>query len=91
MVVELRTIHGRLLCVFVGRKNLWVGEYMNTVIKVRRPKSHPKGEKIIAVIEYGKPVPPGVIIGKGSIITVELVKDVNLVKAAQGVLPGDFF
>lgn len=64
---------------------------MNTVIKVRRPKSHPKGAKVIAVIEYGKPVPPGVIIGKGSIITVEPAEDVHLVEAAQEVLPGDFF
>ena len=43
----------------------------NKIIVVRRPKSHHKGEKTIAVIDYGDPVPPGVIIGKGSVITVE--------------------
>lgn len=58
---------------------------MNRVIKVRRPKSHPKGEKTIAIIEYGKPVPPGVIIGKGSIITVEIVDNYDLVLAEDGV------
>lgn len=42
-----------------------------TKIIVKRPKGHPKGPKTIAVWEYGKPVPPGIIIGKGSVITVE--------------------
>jgi len=41
------------------------------IIIVRRPKSHHKGEKTIATWEYGEPVPPGVIIGKGSVITIE--------------------
>lgn len=41
------------------------------VIVVRRPTSHAKGKKTIAVIPYGQPVPPGVIIGKGSVITIE--------------------
>lgn len=39
-------------------------------IIVRRPKDHPKGEKVIAEWKYGDPVPPGVIIGKGSLIEV---------------------
>ncbi len=43
----------------------------NKVIVVRRPASHHKGAKLIAVIPYGEPVPPGVIIGKDSVITVE--------------------
>jgi len=41
------------------------------IIVVRRPEDHPKGKKTIAVFPYGEPVPPGVIIGKGSVITVE--------------------
>ncbi len=41
------------------------------IIVVRRPKEHPKGEKVIASWDYGKPVPAGVIIGKGSIIEVQ--------------------
>lgn len=41
------------------------------MIVVRRPESHPKGKKTIAEFPYGEQVPPGVIIGKGSIITVE--------------------
>lgn len=40
-------------------------------IIVRRPKSHPKGEKIIARFPYGELVPPGVIIGKGTLIEIE--------------------
>lgn len=40
-------------------------------LEVKRPPEHPKGEKIIAVIPYGDPVPAGVIIGKGAIITVK--------------------
>ena len=40
-------------------------------IVVRRPEDHHKGPKTIAKWAYGDPVPPGVIIGKGSIITVE--------------------
>ena len=41
------------------------------VIVVRRPKDHPKGPKTTAVFPYGEPIPPGIIIGKGSVITVE--------------------
>ena len=44
---------------------------MANVIVVRRPKDHPKGPKTTATWEYGQPVPAGVIIGKGSVITVE--------------------
>ncbi len=44
---------------------------MNTIIVVRRPNDHHKGPKTVATWEYGKPVPAGIIIGKGSIITVE--------------------
>jgi len=40
-------------------------------IVVRRPEDHHKGPKTIAQWVYGEPVPAGVIIGKGSIITVE--------------------
>lgn len=47
-----------------------------TKIIVKRPKSHPKGPKKIAEWEYGKPVPAGIIIGKGSIITVKSNKEV---------------
>lgn len=45
-----------------------------TKIIVNRPEDHHKGPKKIAEWEYGKPVPPGVIIGKGSVITVETDK-----------------
>lgn len=41
------------------------------IIIVRRPEDHHKGPKTIAMWEYGQPVPAGVIIGKGSVITVE--------------------
>jgi hypothetical protein len=41
------------------------------IIIVRRPEDHHKGAKKIAEWEYGKPVPAGVIIGKGSVITIE--------------------
>ena len=41
------------------------------IIVVRRPKEHHKGPKTIAVWEYGDPVPKGIIIGKGSVITIE--------------------
>ena len=44
---------------------------MSKIIVVRRPKTHHKGPKTTAVWEYGKPVPSGILIGKGSIITVE--------------------
>jgi len=44
---------------------------VKSIIIVRRPKDHPKGPKTTAIWEYGKPVPKGVIIGKGAIITVE--------------------
>lgn len=47
-----------------------------TKIIVKRPKNHPKGPKKIAEWEYGKPVPAGIIIGKGSIITVKSNKEV---------------
>ena len=43
----------------------------NKIIIVRRPESHPKGAKVIARIPYGEPVPPGVIIGKGTLIEIE--------------------
>ena len=43
----------------------------DTLIVVRRPGTHHKGPKTTAVWEYGKPVPSGVLIGKGAIITVE--------------------
>ena len=42
-----------------------------TKIIVKRPKNHPKGPKKIAEWEYGKPVPPGIIIGKGAVIIIE--------------------
>lgn len=41
------------------------------IIVVRRPEDHPKGPKTIAVWDYGDPVPAGIIIGKGAIISVE--------------------
>lgn len=44
------------------------------VIVVRRPKSHPKGPKIIAVFPYGELVPPGIIIGKGTLIEIKTSK-----------------
>ncbi len=43
----------------------------NKLIVIRRPNTHHKGPKITASWPYGKPVPAGVLIGKGSIITVE--------------------
>jgi len=48
-----------------------VNKMDNKIIIVRRPEDHHKGPKTVATWNYGEPVPPGVIIGKGSIITVE--------------------
>jgi len=53
---------------------------MSTIIVVRRPKGHHKGPKTTASWEYGKPVPSGVLIGKGSIITVEQSADLDNIK-----------
>jgi hypothetical protein len=41
------------------------------VISIDRPASHPKGEKHLAVIPIGGTVPAGVIIGKGSVLTIK--------------------
>jgi len=35
-----------------------------------RPATHSKGEKIYVDIRYGDPIPPGVILGKGTLIFV---------------------
>jgi|AACY02.3.fsa_nt_gi hypothetical protein len=43
----------------------------NMTIVIKRPPWHHKGEKELVRIPYGAPIPPGVIVGKGSIITVE--------------------
>lgn len=40
-------------------------------IVVRRPDDHHKGPKEIVRIPYGHPVPPGILIGKGSVISIE--------------------
>ena len=44
---------------------------MSQYIVVRRPEDHHKGPKEIAKFPYGEQVPPGVLIGKGAIITIE--------------------
>lgn len=41
------------------------------LIVIRRPSTHHKGPKTTASWPYGQPVPAGILIGKGSIITVE--------------------
>jgi len=41
------------------------------IIIVRRPESHPKGAKVIAEFPYGELVPPGIIIGKGTLIEIK--------------------
>ena len=38
-----------------------------------RPSTHPKGEKILMDIRYGNPIPPGVILGKDTLIII--IKD----------------
>ena len=40
-------------------------------IVVRRPDDHHKGPKEIVRIPYGDRVPAGILIGKGSVITIE--------------------
>lgn len=40
-------------------------------IVVRRPEDHHKGPKEIVRIPYGRPVPAGILIGKGAIISIE--------------------
>ena len=37
-----------------------------------RPPSHPKGEKILMDIRYGDPIPPGVILGRGTLIFIKI-------------------
>jgi hypothetical protein len=44
-------------------------------IVVRRPETHKKGPAVIVVYPLGEPVPRGIIIGTGSIISIEDVKD----------------
>jgi hypothetical protein len=44
-------------------------------IVVRRPEDHHKGPKEIVRIPYGEAVPPGILIGKGSVITIETKGD----------------
>ena len=36
-----------------------------------RPVDHPKGEKVLMEVPLGHPIPPGVILGKGTVITIE--------------------
>jgi hypothetical protein len=36
-----------------------------------RPPSHPKGEKILMNIRYGDPIPPGIILGKDTLIFIK--------------------
>lgn len=40
-------------------------------IVARRTVDHPKGAKELMRIPLGHPIPPGVILGKGTVITVE--------------------
>lgn len=40
-------------------------------IVVRRPDDHHKGPKEIVRIPYGAPVPKGILIGKGAVISIE--------------------
>ena len=37
----------------------------------RRGVDHPKGAKELMRVPLGDPIPPGVILGKGTVITVE--------------------
>jgi len=60
------------------------------MLVVRRPDDHPKGGKLLTVIPYGKPVPPGIIIGKGAVITVESGDGKDAVRAAHPVSPDGF-
>ena len=40
------------------------------IIAYRSP-SHPKGGKILMDIRYGDPIPPGIILGKGTLIFIK--------------------
>lgn len=42
-----------------------------------RPESHPKGQKVLMKVPYGQPIPAGVILGKGTVITVKDIEEVN--------------
>jgi hypothetical protein len=44
-------------------------------IVVRRPETHKKGPAVIVVFPLGEPVPRGIIIGTGSIISIEDIED----------------
>ena len=40
-------------------------------VVARRGVDHPKGAKELMRVPLGDPIPPGVILGKGTVITVE--------------------
>ena len=44
-------------------------------IVVRRPETHKKGAAVIVRYPLGEPVPRGIIIGTGSIISIENIED----------------
>lgn len=51
--------------------------YSNTIpsvcyIRAYRPKGHPKGEKFLLRIPVGSTIPKGVILGKGTVIDIEI-------------------
>lgn len=43
-----------------------------------RPEGHPKGPKTLMTIPYGRPIPAGVILGKGTVITVKDLTEEDL-------------
>ena len=44
-------------------------------IVVRRPADHHKGAAVIVIFPLGEPVPRGIIIGTGSVISIEDTKN----------------
>jgi len=57
-------------------------------IVINRPVDHHKGPKEIARIAYGEPVPPGLIIGKGALITIVGPRAEDLLTATYAPVEG---
>jgi hypothetical protein len=63
---------------------MWIKQFVNKLfndfdiippachIIAYRPKEHPKGEKFLMRIPVGGTIPKGVILGKGTVIEVEI-------------------
>lgn len=51
----------------------------------KRPIEHPKGPKEIMRINLGDPIPPGIILGKGTHLTLEVKRQQSTKEESNGV------